>query len=180
VLGPFKDHKRAVNVRLYTQHDYRRAVPETATQWEQTPIAEANVTVEVWDVSEQQRGLSRHHVDLANVKQHGSVWHLQTNGNGFADVRLDMPRWVTPPMDLVLAIDLILYNYSHDLWMELQRDGTYRKSVIQSETLVLTAWVQVLASLFSPSHKNRQVTLLRQLDNEELPGWLPPWNPRPA
>lgn len=179
VLGPFADKGTAVKLRLSCDVSYARSAAQGPDDWRLYPVSEANVGVEVWDKHESV-ALTRHHVDLGNPRQHGPVWHLQAGGRGFGDIRLDMPRWVTMPLDLVLTIDLMVYNYNHGAWRGLQKNGTYRGAVLVSEELLQSAWIQKVREWTAKPAIDRSVTLLRALDNETLQGWEPLWNPRPT
>ena len=177
-LGKFVEKKRAINIRVAAKHDYMRPIAQDSAAWRERPSQNANITIGVWDVSGKEVQLARHHFDLANPKQHGSVWHLQQGGNGFGD-GLETPRWTTIPMDLVLTLDLIVYNYAHDRWVKLQSDGSYVSAIIEAEDLVQSAWVRSIAAMMD-TPQQRRVTMLRLLDNEWLPGWRPILDPRPV
>lgn len=177
-LGKFVEKKRALSIRVAAKHDYSRPSPQGESEWRERSSQAANVTMGVWDVSGKEVQIARHHFDLANPKQHGSVWHLQQGGNGFGN-GLETPRWATLPMDLVLTLDLIVFNYAHTRWMKLQNDGTYVSAILEAEDLVQSAWVRSVSAMLD-SPRQRRVTMLRLLDNEWLPTWQPMMDPRPV
>lgn len=66
---------------------------------------------------------ARWHVDLANISdmqeesQEGPVFHIQFGGNSATnedrslDFKLDRPRWMYPPIDFILACEIVVANF---------------------------------------------------------------------
>lgn len=72
------------------------------------------------------RVMLRCHFDLANPNQHGPKYHLQFGGNArehelcwFPEI-MDLPRLACPPMDLILACQLIAANFYREEYDEFR------------------------------------------------------------
>jgi len=84
------------------------------------------------------RVILRCHFDLANPGQHGPKYHLQFGGEAreyelcWLPGIADLPRLVCPPMDLILACQLIAANFYWEEYIEFRETpewiGTLRRS----------------------------------------------------
>jgi hypothetical protein len=147
--------------------DFRRKNPGVDSR---DPLAGCSAMVTISDAMSGQL-LIRHHVDLANQKQHGSVWHYQVE-DLIANSRLDRPRIPALPIDFILFIELLLYNFANQSWGELRRTNPWRDWVKRSETLVLAAYAKRL-ELYRGQEAVADSWLAAQCN--ETSGW----NPRP-
>jgi hypothetical protein len=107
------------------------------------------------------------------------VWHLQTGGNPSGDKELpdswlSVPRWPFPPVDVVLAAEMVVYNFHPHVWGTLQADGRWLRLVQASEDFVLNHYINRIAEHFARRSPNRETTWLGAQDNASG------WEPRPA
>jgi len=164
-LGQFLDKKTPLHIELSAQLDYRRDGSANVDEWQADPLRSANITIKVVPEGGGHDGSVRYHLDLANAGQEGSIWHLQVGGKGDKLVRLDLPRWGSGPMDVTLALDTIIYNYRYSAWVYLQRDGMYRRTIMESEDLIMRAWYAKIAGHFSLPAEKRSGSILALVDN---------------
>lgn len=124
---------RLVRPELQVAASFERAAAETGERWTDHPAGRSNIAIEVYAVVDD-RLVARHHADLSNRQQDGPVWHLQFGGNpsgteALADSWLGTPRWPAAPGDIVIAADLIAYNFYYPDWLRLQEDGDWLRLV---------------------------------------------------
>lgn len=89
-------------------------------------------------LSHRGRVMLRYHFDLANVGQPGPRFHVQAGGNARTDElcwlheAVAIPRIAHPPMDLILACEMVVANFFPDQAPELLEDphwlGVLRRS----------------------------------------------------
>jgi len=176
VLGHFQLEGRIVDVHLSSNLDFRRPTSQSTEEWQQTPAAAATLAFDVWDISRDPVPWSQQFVELRAEGVPGLVWDLSpARDSRFVSKGM---TWSAPPMDVVLAVDSVLYQLSPLIWRSLQRAGAYKQLVIQSEELIQRSWFEQMSGLFA-SPASRRETVLRRLDNTRMPGWEPQWNPRP-
>ena len=84
--------------------------------------------------------LDRWHVDLANDDQAGPLVHLQHGGHSsgntsrHSESKLSIPRWMHPPMDIVLTSEIVVANFFPDQWDRLKRNPTWVNLVRDAES----------------------------------------------
>lgn len=84
--------------------------------------------------------LDRWHVDLANDKQEGPLFHLQHGGHSsgntsrHSESKLSIPRWMHPPMDIILISELVVANFFPDQWNRLKKNPTWVRLVREAES----------------------------------------------
>lgn len=170
---PTKVEGREYSVTLTAIHDCLR---DAKKDWEQFPMNACSPAVEVRDLAGTL--LTRQHVDLANPKQPGPVWHLQLGGlpserkGKHALEHLDVPRWPCMPLDFVLAAELILHSFYHDEWRELSESASWRKLIDDSESHMLGHYVSKIASYWD-QRSSHASWLSAQCNTSSS------WNPRP-
>lgn len=109
--------------------------------WQLAPAGKATYAIELRKAVDDVL-CARQHLDLANPDQHGSVWHLQLGGLATGGLRhkelewLDVPRWPALPMDMILVLELVIYNFHNEDWLELRRMNPWRRIVKNSELLM--------------------------------------------
>ena len=93
------------------------------------------------------RVMLRLHFDLANKDQPGPKYHLQVGGkprddefHWFPD-SLGVPRILHPPMDLVLATELIAANFYPESYREFNREAHWVASMRTSQEYLLAAYL---------------------------------------
>lgn len=100
--------KQTVAIRVWTRN-LDRAYRE---EWDSEHVLDA-----LTSQGEQPRVMLRFHFDRAEVGQMGPEYHLQIGGNASTDElcwhpeELDLPRLAFPPMDFVLACQMIAANF---------------------------------------------------------------------
>ncbi len=149
--------------------------PEQADRWLERPVSEASCAVEVWSLRDHKM-LARHHVDMANRQQHGPVWHVQYGGKSSGGERscnewLDLPRWPTVPMDIILTLELVAYNFFHEEWKRLCKRGSWRGVIKRTEGLILGHYYRRMGSYHNQEGAGHS-WLAYQCNSE--------WNPRPV
>lgn len=108
-------------------------------------IERVNFAISVKDPL-QDKLLTRQHCDRANPNQPGSVWHMQLGG--LPSIRsqrpeyewLDLPRWPSLPIDFMLAVEVLTYNFQWETWCDLRQDSGWQGWVKESEDLVLAPY----------------------------------------
>jgi hypothetical protein len=85
------------------------------------------------------------------------LYHVQYGGRGMREVDLgrtmlsDPPRLLHPPMDAVLAVDLVVANFMYKAWTILREDPTYVRLVDSSYHRLWRPWFSCISSFWSPN-----------------------------
>lgn len=101
---------------------------------------------------------TRQHIDFAEREQCAPAWHLQLGGlpgqlGPKGDFEwLDIPRWPAQPMDLMLAIELVLYSLRYETWRQLTDDRTWNEWLKRSESLTLRPYFERLSDYWNQRH----------------------------
>lgn len=127
-------------------------------------FSELNTTLELHSEG---KLLDRWHVDLANDDQAGPVFHLQHGGHSSGSTtrhtegKLSVPRWIHPPMDTVLACELVVANFFQNKWLRLRKDPKWIALVREAETFCYTDYFNALEK----HHSNplRKESMLQKL-----------------
>jgi hypothetical protein len=179
-IAPFTLKGRTLNAKITGQLNFEQSIaPRDIEAWQASPASRASCAIEIWDATGRESApYSRHHIDLANHNQEGPVWHLQLGGlssekNVSKDFEwLDVPRWPSAPMDLILVLELSIYSFHHSAWNQLRVSNPWREIVKRSELLMLDQFRKRLNEYCS--------------QREVSPSWLSfqcnrtsRWNPRP-
>ncbi len=179
VVIPFTIGKNDVVATVGGEFSFeRRTASKKLSDWQSAPAAHATFWIEIKKAVSDEL-CARHHIDLANPSQLGPVWHLQLGGLASGEQRhrelewLDIPRWPTPPMDMVLVLELAIYNFRNEHWRNLRTSNPWRDIVKRSERLMHRHYLD----LFN-RYRNQQ---------EAGDSWLAfqcnqtsNWDPRPA
>lgn len=126
-------------------------------------FAELNTTLELYSDGDL---LDRWHVDLANEAQAGPLFHLQHGGHSAGNSmrsregKLGEPRWPHPPMDLILASELIVANFFPASWRKMQGNSTWSTLIRDAEAFCYHGYFQEMHRYLSGTAK--QGSLLRQ------------------
>ncbi len=159
-----------IRISLSVKCSFRRSEPGREDRWEEKPLACSVATVEIFDV-ERDELVERYHLDLANSKQAGSIWHLQYGGNPADGVPslptswLKPPRWPLPPMDLTLMIEFLLYSFFPAEWKKLSNSGEWLGLIRRAEQLVVSHFAKRMGEHFAGNGDGP--TWLMVQDNEE-------------
>jgi len=109
------------------------------------PLKTLNLTLEIINKSNG-RLIHRSHIDLATHNeegkyQDGPIFHLQFGGKSIEiksepDVfKLRKPRWLHPPMDLVLISEMLIANFYPEQWNKLKNQDNWIDLVTDSQML---------------------------------------------
>lgn len=159
-------HGRTVQVFLEGHVDCRMASPN---DYGWAP-ARSSVAVSVQVDGTLQ---TRQHLDLAEPRQCAPMWHLQLGGlPGSLGPKgkfewLDVPRWPAPPMDVMLAVDLVLYSVHYETWRDLADSSVWTNWIQRSEALVLTPYIEQISKYWRTRHAAR--TWLYAQCNKQTP-----------
>lgn len=88
----------------------------------------------------------RSHVDLANCNdqgryQAGPIFHLQFGGKSSEKtsepdvLKLREPRWLHPPMDLILISEMLIANFYSEKWNKLKNQDDWIALIADSQML---------------------------------------------
>ncbi len=146
VVIPFARDKNEVVATVSGKFSFeRRTAPKKLTEWQLAPAASATFSIEIRKAVDDEL-CARHHIDLANPDQVGPVWHLQLGGLAAGDRRdrelewLDVPRWPALPMDMILVLELAIYNFRNEYWRKLRASNPWRDIVKRSEQAWGPVW----------------------------------------
>lgn len=136
------------------------------------PFSDLNCVLEI--LGEDSRIIMSTHIDLAEknnagIFQGAPLYHLQfgghrPGGDRTQENRLKVPRLMHPPLDLLLALDILVANFFPDKWEELRQDPSWIAAICQSQKLCYTTYVSKLADCLNEAN----ATVLEQL-------WAPVW-----
>ena len=114
------------------------------------PFTQLNSTIEVIDSTGDLQ--SRWHIDLANRKkdgtyQAGPLFHLQGGGHkpqGKRDqeVKVSIPRWDIPPMELILTCERIIANFYPDRWAEIKYQERWLELIYVAQQLCYPVYME--------------------------------------
>lgn len=152
---PFTISKNEVVARVSGQFSFERGTPpKKLASWQSAPASRASFAIELRKVANNDL-CARHHIDLANPSQAGPTWHVQLGGLTAGERRhrelewLDVPRWPALPMDMVLILELAIYNFRHERWKELCTTNPWRAIVKRSEKLMHSHYLERLSKYWN-------------------------------
>ena len=148
---PFTISRNEIVARISGHFSFeRRTPPKRLAGWQSAPASSASFAIELRRVANNDL-CARHHIDLANPSQAGPTWHVQLGGLATGERRhkelewLDVPRWPALPMDMVLVLELAIYNFCHERWKELRATNPWRDIVKRSEELMHSHYLERLS-----------------------------------
>jgi len=123
---------------------------------------------------EPHRVILRLHFDRANKGQNGTIFHLQVGGNPIEDQKEkswscglpDLPRIPIPPMDLILACELIIANFFQDEFKKLCKDPEWCAVVRRAEQRTIKRYFDRCSVHLNDTRTKH--TLLKTLWNKPL------------
>lgn len=109
------------------------------------PFKTLNLTLEIINESNG-RLIHRSHIDLATHNeegqyQDGPIFHLQFGGKSGGKQRdlnvfkLRRPRWLHPPMDLILMTEMLIANFYPEQWGKLRNQPAWKALITDSQML---------------------------------------------
>lgn len=123
------------------------------------PFVDLNCVIQV--LGEDGNPLLHTHMDMAEKNQggqyqHAPLFHLQVGGHHpgadrSRELRLKEPRLPFPPVDLLLACEIVVSNFYPDEWKCLHSHQSWILSICQSQRLCFPAYVEKLQSCLSAS-----------------------------
>jgi len=129
--------------------------PETD---DQSPFCKLNNTIEVIDRSNSELQ-SRWHVDLANLKeegiyQAGPLFHLQggghqPQGDRKTELKVSIPRWHFPPMELILTCEMIIANFYPEKWKRIKGQRGWLELIQVAQQLCYPQYCQRIQACLS-------------------------------
>jgi len=112
---------------------------------------------------------SRWHIDLANRKadgryQAGPLFHLEGGGHKPKGDRLDelkvsIPRWTIPPMELILTCEMIIANFYPDKWEKMSGQKKWLELIRVAQQLCYPSYI----ARFQNALGGQQESVLRGL-----------------
>jgi hypothetical protein len=122
------------------------------------PFTQLVTVIEVWDLSKGELQ-SRWHIDLANcnkkaVYQAGPLFHLQGGGHRpqaerTNEIKVSIPRWTYPPMELILTSEMIIANFYPDKWKKIRSQKKWLELVHVAQQLCYPAYFQRIQKCLS-------------------------------
>jgi hypothetical protein len=161
-----------IRISLSAKYSFRRPESEREDLWKEKPLASSVTTVEIFDV-ETDGLIERYHLDLANLDQPGSIWHLQYGGKPADDIPalptswLKPPRWPLPPMDLTLMVEFLVYSFFPAAWEQLNGQGEWLRLVCGAEQLIVSHFAERMSDHFGRDFSKRDRTWLMVQDNKD-------------
>lgn len=130
---------------------YMTIVVQEPKKKEQLPFSQLVTVIEVWDVLENQLQ-SRWHIDLANrntdgTYQAGPLFHLQCGGhkpqgNRQDDLKVSIPRWASPPMELILTGEMIVANFYPEKWDKICQQRKWLELIWTAQQLCYPLYIE--------------------------------------
>jgi hypothetical protein len=115
------------------------------------PFNRLVTVIEVWDISKNKLQ-SRWHIDLANrfdngTYQAGPLFHLQggghkPQGNRQEELKVSIPRWPFPPMELILTCEIIIANFYPDKWEKIRNQKKWRELIQVAQSMCYPVYFQ--------------------------------------
>ncbi len=130
-----------IKKRIYPRIYIDIGVEHRASNHNFFPFKRLIITIEILYEDNNQL-ISRYHIDLADIKngkyQSAPLFHLQFGGGNSPETdtfKLKQPRWLHPPMDLILMTEVVIANFYPDQWKKLRFQTGWVKLVIESQKL---------------------------------------------
>ena len=125
-----------------------------------SPYVKWNIALEV-HFQKKRKPCARWHFDIANEEQSAPLTHLQYGGRKF-DSHLDVPRWHTPLMDLILLSEIVTANFFPKLWTSVKDDPRWCECVQTSQKLCFGPYLNRVSKILGVSSK----TVLNEVWND--------------
>lgn len=123
------------------------------------PLKTLKLTLEIINASNGYL-VHRSHVDLATCNdqgryQEGPIFHLQFGGKSGKIIcepdvlKLREPRWLHPPMDLILISEMLIANFYSEKWNELKNQDGWIALITDSQKLCYKPFFDIANENFS-------------------------------
>ncbi|HEC85583.1 MAG: hypothetical protein DRR08_28730 [Candidatus Parabeggiatoa sp. nov. 2] len=124
-----------------------------------SPFTRLVTVIEVWDILNGELQ-SRWHIDLANCQkkgayQAGPLFHLQGGGllmpqaEKTKELKVSIPRWAYPPMELILTSEMIVANFYPDKWKKIRGQKKWLELVYVAQRLCYPTYFQRIQKCLS-------------------------------
>jgi len=134
-----------LNADIYPKIFVDFGVDEALLKKKGFPLKTLNLTLEIINRSNGHL-IHRSHIDLASHNeegkyQDGPIFHFQLGGKIGAkenepDIfKLRRPRWLHPPMDLILMTEMLIANFYPEQWNKLKKQVNWIALVADSQML---------------------------------------------
>lgn len=134
-----------LNADIYPKVFIDIEVDEVLIDQKKSPLKTLNLTLEIINTSNGHL-VHRSHVDLATCNdegkyQTGPIFHLQFGGKSGEItsepnvLKLREPRWLHPPMDLILISEMLIANFYLEQWNKLKNQVNWIALVADSQML---------------------------------------------
>jgi len=110
------------------------------------------------------RVMFRCHYDTCSHGQHAPIFHLQFGGHPRHDElywfphTLELPRFPSPPVDLILACELVVATFFPSVHRKLCQDGNWTSMIQESELFFMNKFYEVCKNYLN--HPPQHQTLL--------------------
>ena len=129
------------------------------------PYVKWNIALEI-RFEKDNRLCARWHFDIANKEQSAPLTHLQYGGHSAEaqkpDFNLNVPRWHTPLMDLVLLSEIVTANFFPKLWTSVKDDPNWCECVHVSQKLCFGPYLNRVSRILGVRSK----TILNEVWND--------------
>jgi hypothetical protein len=115
------------------------------------------------------RVIFRCHYDCCNEGQYAPIFHLQFGGKPtekeyfWFPHYLELPRFISPPMDLILACEFVVANFFPSTYVKLRQDSVWRSIIKESEVFLVGKYYETCKNYFNRLSENQ--TLLDHLSS---------------
>lgn len=117
------------------------------------PFLKWNIALEVFYTTGE--ALARWHFDLANPSQDGPKLHMQYGGrfggDRSKDMKLKVPRWHSPAMDIILLTEIVTANFYTREWKEIRDNRNWCKYIHQSQQFCLESYLKKMTEAMCAS-----------------------------
>lgn len=125
------------------------------------PFSRLVTVIEVWDIAHQELQ-SRWHIDMANrlnenTYQAGPLFHLQVGGHQpqgdrTKELKVSIPRFPIPPLELILTCELIIANFYPVKWERLKMQRGWLELIQIAQHLCYATYFQRVQNCLIAQH----------------------------
>lgn len=107
------------------------------------------------------RVMSRCHYDTCSEGQYAPFYHFQFHGTPqenevyWFPTNIDFPHFPSPPIDLILACEIVVATYFPDTYQDLLQDGNWVNLIKESEVFILSNYYKKCIAYLDNNPKNK-------------------------
>lgn len=149
------DLNQIITPRIYATIEVEEALCEKKVP----PFVNLNCVIQV--LAEDGQILLHTHMDMADKNEHGlyqhaPLFHLQVGGHHpgsdrRSELRLKEPRLPYPPVDILLACEIVVANFYPAEWRSLRINPSWILAICKSQHLCLSTYIDRLSSCLNVS-----------------------------